>query len=108
MDLSIGRTSSKDKTTITAWIDTAFNGYLVCSKQLIDDLGLEIEATTEAILADGSRVVLESYVCEVDWLGEMVRAQVIANEGSFPLLSTELLAQRKLVVDYGAKTVTIS
>jgi hypothetical protein len=37
-----------------------------------------------------------------------VAAQVIANEGKLPLLGTELLANRKLVVDYSEGSVSVS
>lgn len=76
---------------------TPRDGFLVFSKSLIENLDLDQEAATEAILADGSRVLLESYVCYVDWFGEVVLAQVIANEGKLPLLGTEFLASRRLL-----------
>ena len=77
---------------VVAWIDTAFDGYLVFSQGLIDQLGLESLVETEAILADGSKVALETFICFVEWFGERIPVQVIANEGRFPLLGTELLS----------------
>jgi predicted aspartyl protease len=65
------------------------------------------EAITQAVLADGSTVTLESYQCDVLWFGEKVTAQVIANEGRLPLLGTELLDQLCLVVDFRAKTIDL-
>jgi clan AA aspartic protease len=93
---------------ITVWIDTAFNEFLVFPQKLIDDLGLTQEAATEAILADGSRVILESFVASIEWFGDILRAQVIANDGKLPLLGTELLSNHRLLVDYQDKSVTIS
>lgn len=52
-------------------------------------------------------MTLESYVCYVDWFSEVVAAQVIANEGKLPLLGTELLANRRLVVDYPNGSVSL-
>ncbi len=75
---------------------------------MIAKLGLQQEAATEAILADGSRVMLESFACYIEWFGEVVRAQVIGNTGKLPLLGTELLAKRKLVIDYAAAVLLIS
>jgi clan AA aspartic protease len=95
-------------TVVTAWIDTAFNGFLVFPQEMIEKLGLQQEAGTEAILADGSRVTLESFACYVEWFGELKRVQVIGNNGRLPLLGTELLAKRKLVIDYAAGVVSIS
>ena len=74
---------------------------------MIDELGFEQEAATEAILADGSRVMLESFICYVEWFGDFVPAQVIGNNGKLPLLGTELLAGRKLLIDYEAGVVSI-
>ncbi len=108
VDIQIGNTYAKQEHSVTAWIDTAFDGFFVFPKKMIDDLDLQQEALTDAILADGSRVRLESYVCYVDWFGKIVPAQVIANEGKLPLLGTEFLSNRKLVVDYVNKTVSIN
>ncbi len=90
------------------WIDTAFNGHFVFPQQLIEQLGLTQFAATDAVLADGSCVTLESYVCYVDWLGSIVPAQVIANDGKFPLLGTELLSNRNLHIDYANRQLTLN
>lgn len=49
-------------TPTDAWIDTAFDGHFVFSTELIRDLGLETLAETEAILADGTKVTLETFL----------------------------------------------
>jgi predicted aspartyl protease len=85
----------------------AFDGFFVFPRDVIIALRLRQEAATQAILADGSEVTLESFVCYVNWFGVIIVAQVIANEGKLPLLGTEFLANRRLVVDYVDKTVTI-
>jgi clan AA aspartic protease len=99
---------SEAPTVVTVWIDTAFNGFLVFPEDLIKKLGLQPQAVTEAILADGSRVTLESFVCYIEWFGEIVAAQVIGNTGKLPLLGTELLAKRKLLIDYETGVVSIT
>lgn len=76
--------------TVEAWIDTAFDGHFVFSSNLIKELGFDTLVETEAILADGSKVALQTYVCYLDWFGETIAAQVIENEGRFPLLGTAL------------------
>jgi clan AA aspartic protease len=108
VEVSVSLAPSKSSQLITVWIDTAFNGFLVFPQKLIDDLDLIQEAATEAVLADGSTVILESYVASIEWFGGIVRAQVIANDGKLPLLGTELLANHRLLVDYQHKNVTIS
>jgi hypothetical protein len=74
---------------------------------MVAQLGRQQEAATEAVLADGSHVTLESFACHVEWFGQTVRAQVIGNTGKLPLLGTELLAKRKLLVDYTTGLVSI-
>lgn len=108
LELRVGNSPSEQSMPVTVWIDTAFDGFLVFSNSLIEDLGLNQEAAAEAVLADGSHVILESYVCYIDWFGEIITAQVIANEGKFPLLGTELLANCRLVVDYRNRTISVS
>jgi clan AA aspartic protease len=85
---------------VTTWIDTAFDGHLVFPHELIESLKLEALVETEAILADGSKVTLETFVCFVDWFGSRHPLQVVANEGRFPLLGTGLLEQRILRIAY--------
>lgn len=93
---------------VLVWIDTAFDGHLVFSKELVTKLTLDSLVETEAILADGSKVAMESYYCVVDWFEQMVPVQVIENEGRLPLLGTGLLAGRSLYISYEAKTVAIN
>jgi clan AA aspartic protease len=107
LDVNARSKPSDRATAITAWIDTAFNGYFVFPKRLIDQLGLEQEAATDAILADGSRVTLESYVCFVEWFGTLIATQVVANEGRLPLLGTEMLAGHVLLIDYVQNRVSV-
>jgi len=108
LDIAIRRTPSEAPTVVTAWIDTAFNGFLVFPHETIKELGLQQEAATDAVLADGTRVTLESFACHVEWFGEIAPAQVIGNNGKLPLLGTELLVKRKLLIDYVTGVVSIS
>lgn len=93
---------------ISTWIDTAFDGHLVFSNELIEDLELETLVQTEAILADGSKVTLETYLCYMDWFGDQIPVQVIANEGRLPLLGTGLLNGHVLLVDYIGREVSLN
>lgn len=53
--ISVARTIDGPQSDVVAWIDTAFDGHLVFSQRLIDELGLESLVETEAILAAGNR-----------------------------------------------------
>ena len=92
---------------MVAWVDTTFDGRLDCSQDLIAKLNLETLADTEAILADGSKIVIETFLGFVSWFGATIPVQVIGNEGEYPLLGTELLAGRKLSINYETKEVCL-
>jgi predicted aspartyl protease len=93
---------------VVAWIDTAFDGHPVFSRELISRLKLEALVETEAILAGGSKVSLESYFCVIDWFGDKVPVQVIENEGRIPLMGTGLLTKRNLAINYESKSVELT
>ena len=107
LDIDVRREPSAQGTRVTVWIDTAFDGHLVFPRSLIGALHLEALVETEAILADGSKVTLETFLCYLDWFGTTLPLQVIANEGKLPLLGTGLLENRVLHVDYRTKQVTV-
>jgi clan AA aspartic protease len=95
------RSKSEGKPTgMVVWVDTAFDGELVVPLQSIHELELPQSAGVRATLADGSEVVLETFVCEIDWFGEWRPVEVVANEGRLPLLGIGLLRKRRLTVDY--------
>jgi clan AA aspartic protease len=108
ISIRIANNSRTEVTEVVAWIDTAFDGHLVLSRELINSLKLESLVETEAVLADGSKVLLESYFCVIDWFGGKVPVQVIENEGRFPLLGTGLLSNRNLHINYVAKSVNLT
>jgi clan AA aspartic protease len=92
---------------LSVWIDTAFNGGLVVPRHEIDRLGLKQASITQAMLADGRVVDLQTFTCYLEWFGQTYRTQVVANDGALPLLGTQLLANRRLTIDYEAKTVSV-
>ena len=92
---------------IAAWVDTAFNGGLTIPRALIDGLGPPQESSIEATLADGRTVALETFGCYLDWFGGTYHTQVVASDGVYPLLGTLLLADRRLAIDYTARTVEL-
>lgn len=63
--LSVPISATRDGTRheIMVWIDTAFNGGLAIPRKQIAELGLVMESSAEAILADGQCVELETYAC---------------------------------------------
>lgn len=107
LEVGVRSTQDSQSVSVTTWIDTAFDGHLVFPVSLIQELDLEPLVETEAILADGTRVTLETFLCNVDWFGKLIPLQVIANEGKLPLLGTALLEKRVLHIDYLNRELTL-
>jgi hypothetical protein len=61
----------------------------------------------EAILADGSKVTLPTFLCYIEWFGDIIPLEVVANDGYYPLLGTGLLENRVLHIDYVHKQLTL-
>ena len=59
-------------------------------------------------MADGRTVPLETFGCHIDWFGETYQTQVVASDGTYPLLGTILLDGRRLAIDYAAMTVELT
>ncbi len=93
---------------LVAWIDTAFNGGLAIPRKQVVELGLSRQSSAEAILADGRSVELETFGCFLDWFGATYETQVAASDGDYALLGTMLLADRRLDINYAAKTVELT
>lgn len=108
LSIQVASSLEAESTEVLVWIDTAFDGHLVFSKELIKKLQLESLVETEAILADGSKISMESFFCVVDWFGQKVPVQVIENDGRFPLLGTGLLDGRTVQISYDVKTVEVT
>ena len=92
---------------VDVWVDTGFNGDLVLPKVYIDELKLPLAGTAKAVLADGSEVSLKVHLCLIEWFGEIRELNVVANDGSNPLLGVGLLIGRDLRVSYRGMTVAI-
>lgn len=101
--IEVGLRTSPDSepTLVEAWIDTGFTGELVMPIASIEQLGLELSGSVDAILADGSQTALSTYTCAIEWFGEMKTLEIIANDGACPLLGVGLLLGLELRVDYG-------
>jgi clan AA aspartic protease len=93
--------------TIRARIDTGFTGELVLPQTLIDSLQLEPSGTTRAVLADGSRIAMRTYSCQINWFEKTQQLQIVANNGRFPLLGIGLLLNRDLDINYRMSRVSI-
>jgi len=107
LEVFVGDTVNGEKSSISVWVDTAFNGGLVLPRQEIERLGLKEYSSTLAILADGQEVELPTYTCYLDWFGKEYRTQVVVNEGANPLLGTMLLNGHDLAISYKRRSLTL-
>jgi clan AA aspartic protease len=105
--LRVRATKEADPSDLTAWVDTAFTGELVIPRDAIQSLGLPRSAAILAGLADGTRVVLDSYSCLIEWFGNLRVVEVVENDGRFPLLGIGLLRGRRLEIDYRTQHLVI-
>ena len=92
---------------LEVWIDTGFTGELVFPKPVIDRLGVMASGSVDAVLADGSRVQLETFTCRIMWFGGERTIEVVANDGDVPLLGVGLLLGRELRIDYTNLTLSL-
>jgi len=108
IEVQVGGLPNCQKSTVVVWIDTAFNGGLVLPLQEIGKLGLKEYSSTPAILADGQHVELPTYTCYLEWFGKEYRTQIVANDGTNPLLGTMLLDGHDLAISYKDKSLTLT
>jgi len=84
--------------TLSAVVDTGFNGWLTLPREIIAALGISYEEQTRAILADGSFAVFDSYYVTVLWDGKSETVLVDELE-SEPLVGMRLLHGYRLTVE---------
>ncbi|MBM3995454.1 MAG: hypothetical protein FJ303_15065 [Planctomycetes bacterium] len=91
-----------------AWIDTGITGELVLPMQMIAPMGLPLGPAVPATLADGSVVQRDAYSSSVDRFGKWTNIEVVANQGTFPLLGVGLLLGHHLDIDYSGRTLSLT
>ena len=83
---------------IDALIDTGFTGFLTITPELVAELGLVLEGTGRATLANGSEVTFDVYDVAVLWDGQL--RYVLADAvGTTPLVGMRLLDRHSLDIE---------
>lgn len=86
---------------IEAVIDTGFTGFLTVTPALATELGLTLEGTGRATLADGSEVTFDLYEVALLWDGQL--RYVLADEAdTTPLVGMRLLDGCDLSIRVGS------
>lgn len=83
---------------VEAIVDTGYNSYLTLPTELIQQLDLESESESFAVLADGTSCRIGVYSADIEWDGVWKKIFVSA-VGDETLLGMRLLAGHKLSVD---------
>jgi clan AA aspartic protease len=107
IDVQLRARAGAPTETVTVWIDTGFTGDLVLPRSIVERLNLPQSGTTDATLADGSEVALHTFECYMEWFGDWLRLQVVANDGKNALLGVGLLWDHDLHVHYRTGSVII-
>ncbi len=88
-------------------VDTGARCALVLPHALVDELGLTITGGFKELEMVGhSRKRALVALAQIEWLGERRYVEVIIQDDF--LIGTELLEDARLVIDYPARTLTIS
>ena len=83
---------------IEAIIDTGFTGFLTVTPALATELGLALEGTSRAILADGSEVTFDVYDVAVLW-DDQPRYVLADAADTTPLVGMRMLDRHNLNID---------
>jgi clan AA aspartic protease len=83
---------------VEAVIDTGYNGYLTLPANLVTDLGLAFAGYRSGTLADGSTVVLDVYLGQVNWHRQQ-KEILVAQAAGKPLIGMSLLEGNRLMID---------
>jgi clan AA aspartic protease len=106
VDLTIVGTDRVEK-QVTFVVDTGFSGHIVLPAETVRALKLELVSSTEATLADGSEVVLDTYRANLLWDAEERQAQILVTGGEALVGMSALLGSdiRIQAVDGGRVTI---
>lgn len=89
---------SGQTTETEAVIDTGFTGFLTVTTALVTELGLVLEGTSRATLADGSEITFDVYDVAVLWDGQP--RYVLADAAdTTPLVGMRLLDRHNLNIE---------
>ena len=94
--------------TVSAIIDTGFNGYLSVPQPLLVGGRWRVLGTEKFELATGAVVEQQIYLGEVRFMGRRTLVYTVATEAQEVLIGTQLLRGCILTVDFRTRRVTVT
>ena len=104
----IVRGSNGVERTVSAVLDTGFNGFLTLPSTLVNELDLVYVGHAVGTLADGTSAIMERYRAIVEWHERSKPVYVLGGDGG-PLLGMALLEGNRLageIIAGGAVTIS--
>jgi clan AA aspartic protease len=95
--------------TLSAIIDTDFNGQVSLPRRLVNELDLLLtyEGTVEAELADGTSIEEDVYSGAIRFDGQELAAEIIMTDAQETLIGTGLLIGKVSVMNFVTREVTL-
>lgn len=93
---------------VDACVDTAFSGDLALLLTHVHALGLQPSQQIMITRADGSQISMDTYTCLLPWFGSVRQIEAIGKPGGNALIGVGLLQQHELIINYPARTLTLT
>ena len=94
--------------TVGMILDTGFNGSLMLSANLIEELSLKQIGVSDYTSASGSGHVTKVYLGKVLFLDEFVEVPVLSASADFSLAGMELFSKSRIIVEASKGVVEVS
>jgi clan AA aspartic protease len=93
---------------IESAIDTGFNGALLLPRVFIEQNSLPLIGQEPVIMIEGYNTKVDVVEANINWLGRLIKVDVLVSELGESLVGTQMLVDKKLEIDYKNFTVKIT
>jgi predicted aspartyl protease len=95
--------------SLAAWIDTGFESDILVPEQWLIDHAFRHSSNLNVTLADGKPIEMPTYRGWITWFGVRRFVSIFASQGDEAvLLGTGLLLNRRVLIDFPKRVVTIT
>ena len=88
-------------------IDTGFNGALVVGEEFFDPTQAVPAGIVQADLATEEEYAYPTFLVQFPWFGETIEVRIMIGPGTTCLLGVALFDERRLEIDYLARSVRV-